>query len=222
MFLESFIDISRRNSCFVEPQSNEIIPSLWDEQESNFELKPLPPDLNVENVGPTEFMSAVVIPNNGQIEEEKISDENDHCNKELECDFVIVKETLRPTGRTLLAILLFKNSFPWYADYVFHLYKVDTVADFVEQSSIQLLIKSQYNSHWANSCTVNYKKRIRESDLVVIFHLAYIFHWSSPQLFRLMLYDNGGQLFGLLRFPHKLDLGNAGKKKKRKREFSFF
>ncbi|KAG5527490.1 hypothetical protein RHGRI_028401 [Rhododendron griersonianum] len=140
IFLESFIDITRRNSCFVEPQSNEIIPSLWDEQESNFELKPLPPDPNVENVGPTEFMSAVVIPNNGQIEEEKIADENDHCNKELECDFVIVKEPLRPTGRTLLAILLFKNSFPWYADYVFHLNKDIVWSAFKEMGEAKMVM----------------------------------------------------------------------------------
>ncbi|XP_058211543.1 uncharacterized protein LOC131323713 [Rhododendron vialii] len=132
MFLESFIDISRWNLCFVEPPFLENTPSLRDEQESNFELKPLPPDSSVEIMGPTEFMSVVGIPNTDQIEEEKIADENDHCNKKLECNFVIGKEPLHPTGRTLLAILLFKNSFPWYADYVFHLNKVDIVTNFAK------------------------------------------------------------------------------------------
>ncbi|KAG5545473.1 hypothetical protein RHGRI_017836 [Rhododendron griersonianum] len=219
IFLESFIDISRLNSCFVEPPFSENTPSLWDEQESNFELKPLPPDPIVEIMGPTEIMSILVTPNNDQIEEEKIADENDHCNKELECDFAIVK--LRPTGRTLLAILLFKNSFPWYADYVFHLNKVDIVTNFAERSSIELLIKS-HNFHWAKPCIVNYKRRIRESDLVVIFHLAYICHWNNPQLFRLMLYDNGERLFGLSRFMHESDLGNAVQKKKKLFSLTYF
>ncbi|XP_058202945.1 uncharacterized protein LOC131317407 [Rhododendron vialii] len=113
IFLESFIDISRRNSCFVEPPSKETTPILWDEQESNFEIKPLPPDPSVEIVGPTEIMSTVVTPNNDQIEEEKIVDENDQCSKEFECDVVIRAEPVLSSYRILLEALFCKQTFPW-------------------------------------------------------------------------------------------------------------
>ncbi|KAG5548772.1 hypothetical protein RHGRI_014203 [Rhododendron griersonianum] len=220
MFLESFIDISRRNSCFVEPQSNEIIPSLWDEQESNFELKPLPPDPSVEIVGPTEIMSALVTPNNDQIEEEKIVDENDQCSKEFECDFVIRAEPVLSSHRILLEAIFCKQTFPWYAESFYHVSKITLSTKLVSKLSQQLLIKS-HKFCGANPCIVNYKKRIKGSGLVVIFYLAYIFRWSDPQIFRLMLYDNGERLFNIFRFMHKSHLGNAGKKKERE-SYSFF
>ncbi|KAG5531706.1 hypothetical protein RHGRI_026358 [Rhododendron griersonianum] len=214
IFLESFIDISRRNLCFEEPPFSENTPSLWDEQESNFELKPLPPEPSVEMVGPTEIMSVLVTPDNDQIEKERIANENKQCCEEFECDFVFRVEPLLSTKRILLEALFCKQTFPWYADYVFHLNKVDIVTNFARRSSIELLIKS-HNFHWAKPCIVNYKKRIKGSDLVMIFHLAYIFHWSNPQLFRLLLYDNGGQLLGLFGFMHKSDLKQKQKQKQK-------
>ncbi|KAG5526943.1 hypothetical protein RHGRI_028023 [Rhododendron griersonianum] len=120
IFLESFIDITRRNLCFVEPPFSENILNLWNEQESNFELKPLPPDPSVEIVGPTEIMSALVTPNNDQIEEEKIVDENDQCSKEFECDFVIRAEPVLSSHRILLEAIFCKQTFPWYAESFYH------------------------------------------------------------------------------------------------------
>ncbi|KAG5562126.1 hypothetical protein RHGRI_004991 [Rhododendron griersonianum] len=221
IFLESFIDISKRNLCFVEPPFSESTSSLWDEQESNFELKPLPPDPSVEIVGPTEIMPALVTPNNAQIEEEKIVDENDQCSKEFECDFVIRAETVLSSHRILLEALFCKQTFPWYAKSFYHVSKITLSTKWVSKLSQQLLIKS-HKFCGANPCIVNYKKRIKGSGLVVIFYLAYIFRWSDPQLFRLMLYDNSERLFDIFRFIHKSHLGNAGKKRERERVIRSF
>ncbi|KAI8530514.1 hypothetical protein RHMOL_Rhmol11G0065100 [Rhododendron molle] len=191
IFLESFIDIRRQNLYFVEPPFSENAPSLWDEQESNFELKPLPSNPHVEIVGPTEIMSALVTPNNDQIEEEKIVDNNDQCSKEFECDFVIRAEPVLCSHKILLKALFCKQTFSWYAESFYHVSKITLSTKLISQLSKQLLIGSQ-KFCWANSCIVNYKKRIRESNLVVIFHLAYMFHWNNHQLFCLLHYDNGG------------------------------
>ncbi|KAG5526662.1 hypothetical protein RHGRI_032808 [Rhododendron griersonianum] len=88
-------------------------------------------------------------------------------NSSVEWDFVFGAETPKHTHKILIQTLLFKQIFPWYADLasIFALFLTHMIKQFDK-----LILVVSYNFCWDDPYIVNYKKRMKGNDLIVLLH----------------------------------------------------
>ncbi|KAG5553044.1 hypothetical protein RHGRI_011039 [Rhododendron griersonianum] len=130
------------------------------------DLETLSPDHRIEILEPIKVAPIVILSHGDQNERETILNYPKKKNIRVEWDFIFgVLDLLLPTHKFCLETMIFKHTFPWYDDLAF--VSAMHMTHMIEQFANFLSIVSN-NFCWKDPYILNYKKRIKENDLIVL------------------------------------------------------